>query len=144
MRHDAFTYATLPQSCLWHVSRIFAATHCNTLQHTATHTCSMTHVCMQRGMSLAYLWHDSFICVTCLAFVVAVPGMLPKNRMSPTLYCNALEHNTLQRTATQCNALQNNATHRIALQRTVTHCNTLQHTATHCNTLSQWGVLCWR
>ena len=51
------------------------ATHCNTLQHTATHSrfveeipyfasCDMLH---------AYVWHDSFICVTCLIHMHNMP-----------------------------------------------------------------------
>jgi len=63
-------------------------------------------------------------------------------------HCNALQHSTLQHTATHaathcnilqhtetpCNSRQNAAAHGNSLQHTATHCNALQHTATHCNT----------
>ena len=55
----------------------------------------------------------------------------------PATYCNTLQHNVLQHTATRRNTLQH----------TATHCDTLQHTATHCNTLQQtagaFSILGW-
>jgi len=55
------------------------ATHCNTLQHTATHVIhtravrhvlSLIHMC---DMPHAYVWHASFICVTCLIHMCDMP-----------------------------------------------------------------------
>ena len=90
-----------------------AATQCNTVQHTATHSVTH-HTTLQKSQYL--------VCKTRLP---RAPG-----------HCNALQHtathcNILQHTATHCNMLQHTATHFNTLQHTVTYGNTLQHTATH-------------
>jgi len=85
------------------------ATHCNTVQHSATH-CNM--------------W-----AIVCEIHLCGLSGDCN------TLQHTATHCNTPQHTATHCNTLQHTATHCNALQHTATHCNTLQHTATHCNTL---------
>jgi len=76
-------------------------THCNTLQHTATHRNMPQHTAR-----IAPVWHEYFMTGT-----------------------NHSRHTTLQHTATRCNTLQHAATHCNTLQHTATHCNTLQHTA---------------
>ena len=100
------------------------ATHCNPLQHTATH-------CIQarRPSRLAVVVSRHIHCNTTLQLAVTN---------------NTLQHSdTLQHTATLCkmtlslsyccistHTLQHNsATHYNTLQHTATHCNTLQHTA---------------
>jgi len=87
------------------------ATHCDTLQHTATSWRKYVDTYVQ-GHSCSF--YDS--------------------------HCDTLQHtvthcNTLQHSAIHCNTLQHTATHCNTLQHTATHCNTAQHTATHCNTL---------
>ena len=82
-------------------------THCNKLQHTATHCISIRQ---DREATVS----------RCITFVSQ---------------CNTLQHtathcNTLQHTTAHCNTLQHTATRCSTLQRTATHCNTLQHTAT--------------
>ena len=103
LQHTA-TYRNTPYA--WDSCAWLPATHCNTLQHAATH-----HLC--------------------------------KTRAHTATHCNTLQH-----TATHCNTLQHTATHCNRLRmvsswiRIVrpeswfnTCCNTLQHTATHGNTL---------
>ena len=82
------------------------ATHCNTLQCTAT----------------TYMYQEHTSWVTCAIYVAHCN----------TLQHAATHCNTLHYTATHCNILQHTATHGNTLQHTATHCNTLQHTATHC------------
>ena len=79
----------------------YAATRCNTLQHTAIRYNTLQHTATH-----------------CNASHVDPPTTL--------LHCNTLQH-----AATRCNTLQHTAAHCNTLQHTATHCNTLQHTATH-------------
>jgi len=73
-----------------------SATHCNTLQHTATQfICSTSQEILRKCATYAYL--------------------------PPT----ATHCNTLQHTATHCNTLQHTATHCNTLQHTATHSNKL-------------------
>ena len=91
-----------------------AATHCDTLQHTAT-TCSL---CL-------------FLCVYhCFCVASTCRFETGAEQLSSARHCNTLQH-----AATHCNTLQHTATHCNTLQHIATHCNTLQHTATHCNIL---------
>jgi len=112
--HNAFMYAL----------ETHTATHCNTLQHTATGVLpSLIHVCRDARRSFMYaVTHSS------------IPWW-----------------HTLQHAATHCNTLQqvyyslepvqigsmdeDDDAHCNTLQLTATHCNTPQHTATHCNSL---------
>jgi len=81
------------------------ATHCNTLQHTATH------------------------CSHCNTFI----RMHTYVGMCLTQYI-VIHYNTLQHTATHCNAHYNTMEPNVKCAiETATHCNTLQHTATHWN-----------
>jgi len=88
-----------------------AATHCNTLQHTATH-CNTLHICI------------SYTCRT---------NVYTCHIHTHTL-CNTLQHTPCK---VLCNTLQHITTHHNTLQHTAIHCNTLQHTApytaTYCN-----------
>jgi len=97
------------------------ATHCNTLQHTATH-CSVPS--------------------RALGGALCVEGQTLWDRFMAT-HCNRLQY-----TSIHCNTLQSEGTceraHCVLRDKrcgtgswhlTATHCNTLQHTATHCNTL---------
>ena len=101
-----------------------SATHCNTLQHTATH--DMCDMAMRHTTTLA-----------CCA-----------SRRG-----DRWKRNTLQRTATRCNTPQHmiyvillcdTPPHSPAAPReeanvgNATHCNTLQHTAPHRNTQRMW------
>jgi len=118
----------------WTTHLQHTATHCITLQHTATTHKQNMHSNMQmHTRDMDY---------------------------SPATHCNPLQHtashyNTLQHTATHCNTLQHTATrcstpqhtrHGLlncnTLQPTATHCNTLHHTATHCNTLQHTATRC--
>jgi len=111
------------------------ATHCNTLQRTAT--CSNLH--HARGKVIG-----------------------SKTRPASNEYGTATNSNTLQHTATHCNTLQHTPTHCNALQYTAAHCTTqqpkklvakldrpvmhmvLQHSATQCNTLQHTATHCNR
>jgi len=91
-----------------------AATHYNTLQHTAINTIIRyntpwaKHICTKR---------------LCFAFMKLQCFFVWQHTAT---YCNTLQHTkTLHHSATLCNTLQH----------TATHCNTLQHTAKHCKTL---------
>jgi len=108
---------------------VWTATHCTTLQHTATHSYSyeLAFCCCPSGS----------VCVDC-------------NIMQHTAtHCNALQFIMLQCVAVCCSVLQcvavccsvqfiyihTNWSSLVACPvvcvRTVTRCNTLQHTATH-------------
>jgi len=149
---DRFVFSTkaaLRQSdlCPWHPKRYVChvATHCNTLQHTATHYIALQHTAL-------CLWHPKrYVCHV-------------------ATHCNALQHSatqcdtplcvhgiqrvrvsrstTLQHTATLCNTLQHTDLCPWHPKRYVchvaTHCTTLQHTATHCNTLQHTLRVSWR
>jgi len=98
------------------------ATHCNTLQHTATirRTCanSLVHAIQKTQYRLQHA----------------------------AAHWTATHCNTLQHTATRCNTLQHTELQHTAAHWTATHCNTLQHTATHCNTLHLLVApepICW-
>ena len=147
------------------------ATHCNTLQHTATHCNSFSHSlpflspsfshtqCMWGTSTASHcntLQHTATQCNTrtqCMWGTTATP-------------CNTLQHtathyNTLQHTVTRahsvcgvnllcptfyhnthCNTLHHILTHRDTFCLTATHCDTLQHTASHCNTLHHTASHC--
>ena len=94
---------TLEVYCKYALS---AATHCNTLQHTATQQ------------------HTAWTVACCIDI-----------RSRYTLQHAAKHCNTLQHTTTHCHTQPHTATHCNTLQHTVTHCNTLQNTATHCKIL---------
>ena len=116
----------------------FATSHCNTLQHTATHIIShtATHICtshiactnVQRNKCKSRMSHIQMQHVTHLY----KPNRIYK---CATSHCNTLQH-----TATHCNTLQHTYTQTIShiqmrhvtLHHTATHCNT--HYITHCNT----------
>jgi len=103
-------------------SSIYAATHCNTLQHTATH-CNKSKTSMRVTLS-----------------------KVPWSSVYATTHCNTLQHiethcNTPQHIATHCNTSTGplRGVARNSIQGTssiyvTTHCNSLQLTATHCNT----------
>jgi len=88
--------------------REYISTHCNNLQHTATH-CKLTAITLQTHCNT--LQHTATHCNT------------PQH--------TATHRNTLQHTATHCNTLQHTATHCNTLQHIAAHCNTLQHIAAH-------------
>ena len=96
------------QSILW-----YSATHCNTLQHTATCRHILQHAATHRGTSSV-------------------------DRYGSTSY---LSYCPLQHTATHCNTLQHTATPKDNVAEvqndTARHCKTLQDTATHCKTLQR-------
>jgi len=98
------------------------ATHCNTLQHAATHFFShhiLCDLCSKTG-----LVHSS-TCTLCT--VTAITATHYVATCCNTKHCVVTRCNTTQHTATHCNTLQH----------TATHCNTLQHNATQCNTLQR-------
>jgi len=135
-------------------SSYVAFTHCNTLQHTATH-CN-THRFFQHALKCFFVRLISKEpCI--LLKETYILAKTPCTLSTVSNFQNARTHfyvvwttcNTLQHTAAFCNTLQLTVSIRtIALlcdagyelrcyqmQRTVTHFNTLQHTATHCHTL---------
>jgi len=121
------------------------ATHCNSLQHTATRSYTLQHTAThcnkfaRRHRCFTRQWMSCGI-------------------SKGATHCNTLHHtathcNTMQHTATHCNTSPHTATycntparrHRCFTRQWMpcdnskgaTHCNTLQHTATHCNTLAR-------
>jgi len=108
------------------------ATHCNTLQHTATPCLHESHEMLISGAGES--------CVD--------------NALQHTAtHCNTLQH-TATRTATHCNTLPVYVAryayqrHRLVVcrQRNAMHCNTLQHAATHCLHKSHETLIsgaCW-
>jgi len=91
---------------------VITATHCNTLQHTATHF---------------YVLREG------------VPSLRHTATHCNILQHTATHCDTLQRTSTYCEKVCH---HCNTLQHTATYCNTLQHTATHCNTLLRIARMC--
>ena len=91
------------------------ATHCNTLQHTATTLQQPAPHCNKLQHYNTDTQQERPGTGLCIKYPKPI--------------------RTLQHTATHCNTLQHTATHCNTLQHTATHCNTLQHTAIHCNTL---------
>jgi len=115
---------------MWHTA---TATHCNTLQHTATHTA--THCNPLQHTTT----HDNHT-ISSPIQVGSLLNLLRRTLKHPTTHCNTLQH-----AATRCNTLQHTTTHdntQSALRFNFArysiyyagHCNTLQHTATHDNT----------
>jgi len=98
-------------------------THCNTLQHTATHCNCILYFAdtMQHNAHSPSVFHT----------------WLGHNYISIASYISYFA-NTLQLSATHCNCIPYFAN---TLQLSATHCNTLQHTATHCNTLQLHSIL---
>ena len=88
----------------WHT-----ATHCNTLQHTATRIIQCNRHYWSKPIHLHFDW-------------------------SYDIWRRDTKWLMMYGTGTRV-ALQHTATHCNMLQYTVSHCNTLQHTPTHCNTL---------
>ena len=85
------------------------ATHCNTLQHTATHS---TGACLQ---------HTAAHCNTLQHTATHCNTLLCNTRQHTATHCSTLQHTAMQHAAAHCNILQ----------RTATHCSTLQHSATY-------------
>jgi len=137
---------------LWaHVLQtVSAATHCSTLQHTATHATHHTathrntpqhtaarhntlhYTATHRNPPQHTLRHlrQPWCVVTCASDSECY-------NIRTATHCNTLQH-----TATHCNTLQHTATHRSTLQHITAHRNTPQHTATHCNTLQYTATHC--
>jgi len=123
-----------------HMALQYTATHCNSLQLTATHRTHRNTLHTVQALRSTACGHADK-CVT-------------------ATHCNTLQHtathytlrglcaarcavngNTLQHTATHCNTTQHSthcagsAQHGVRARGQMCHCNTLQHTATHCYTL---------
>jgi len=139
---DYLLYSTI--LCIRYYTLHHTATHCNTLQHTATHTdCGLidhllysTVLCIRnvvlgrvspfRALFLAcFLEHPrsvsrplSYMALSCVGMMVC----LFESR-APLLWvlCHYTGSTRPDWSRTDCNTLQH----------TATHCNTLQHTATH-------------
>ena len=92
--------------------------HCNTLQHTATH---LNRLKVRTNLEIQ-------IVIGLSADDLRLVPVRKKGIVEVVLHCNTPQHN-----ATHCNTLQHTATHCNTLQHTATHCNTLQHNATQCN-----------
>ena len=146
--------------------RTHTATHCNTLQHTATHYNRYTSTYLYVLDAYAHtLQHTAthcntlqqihkhiLICVGCIRVVCT--------RHTQTQACVCCIHvlytcvTHIKRLHTHCNTLQHTATQACVccihvlytcvthIKRLHTHCNTLQHTAAHCNTLQHTATNC--
>ena len=126
---------------------VTAATHCNTLQHPATHRNTLIAVELLSHSVLA-------VCCNVLqCFAVYCRCSYVGNMQCVAVSCKVC-CSVLQRVAACCSVLMrlvrrvcragqtcesqliyHTQTHVCTLQHTATHCNTLQHIATHCNTL---------
>jgi len=111
------------------------ATHCNTLQHTATRIATNCNTLQHALQQIATRYHRP-------CKKVSHPTNTPLANIKLTLqhtatHCYTLQHDALQHTVLHCNALPLHLVRDInlTLQRAATHCNTLRHTATHCDTL---------
>ena len=108
-----------------------SATHCKTLQHTATrcNTPPPTAQCLRK---------NALCCNVCTQDRTRWSIGTCRTLQRTATHCNALQRTATHcntRTVTHCNALQRTATHCNALQRTTPHCNTMRHSATYCNIL---------
>jgi len=130
-----YTNIYTPSNMLQH-----AATHCNSLHHTAT----------------------SCTCGAVLGDKDKCTGCTPSNTLQrTTTQCNTLPLAVLlrssserrrqkqwqhaqQNTTTRCNTVRHTATRCNTLQHTATRCNTLQHAATYYSTLHLWCSAEWR
>jgi len=123
-RQTASRFSSHAATCWRRCHTGVTATRCNTLQHTATHTCSCSKLLSTKP------WGDT------------------------ATRCNTLQHastrcNTLQHTATHCNTrllmqqLVGDEAIQVTPQQAATRCSTLQHTATHTCSLRR-AASCWR
>ena len=146
-RHDRiYTYYIFTFTCMY---ILYAQTHCNKLQHTATHRRHSDHA----------LWHVTTICIYAHAHC--------NTRQHTTTHCDTLQHSlqhsvrrvmtiheytyTYVYTHTHCNTLHHTASlsqtrhdhtiHTCIYIYIYTHTNT--HTATYCNTLHHTAVSKW-
>jgi len=122
-------------SCLLHV-HIHDVTHSYVWHASFICVTCLIHMC---DMPHSYVWHASFIRVTCLIHMYSLALII---RHFSHVGHTALHCNTLQHTALHCNTLHYTALHRITLYYSALHCNTLQHTALHCNTLHYTASHC--
>jgi len=115
------------------------ATHCNTLQHTATQLKNARVTTMWKGYYAAsdtQHWIDELVCCSVL-YCVAVCCSVCEYSNKPLQTRNngrTSGYNFSKVTATHCNTLQNAAAHHL-VQPLKSHCNPQQQTATHCNAL---------
>ena len=141
------------------------ATHCNTLQHSATHWRPALPLLLSHASILSLTHTHTYTYIHTQSHVPHTHTRTHTHTLGGYWYhvtchtathCNALTIcvalsqllilrrmwycNKLQPTATHCNTLQFTATHCNALQRTATHCNALQRTATHCTTLQHTDI----
>ena len=110
------------------------ATHCNTLQHTAT-ALAGNSTCAPPPPSATQ--HNASHCnnaTHCNTLQHTAPhcNTLHQRQQAtaPVLLLFRQPRNTLQHTATHCSTPQHTATHCTTLQHSATQCNTVQHTAT--------------
>ena len=102
------------------------ATHCNTLQHTATHCDSG----LQR------------VAACCSARDVAHEQQHIAAHFNILQRCTRVgdSERVCVRECVGDSEIACTATHYTALQHNATHCDTLQHTATHCSTARAWEI----
>ena len=149
-RQTASRFSSHAATCWRRCHTGVTATRCNTLQHTATHTCSCSKLLSTKP------WGDTATRCNTLQHA--------------STHCNTLQHTPAHAatswrrshtgdTATSCNTLQHTATHcnthllikkgskLLATKPYWRHCNTLQHAATRCNHLQHTpshATSCWR
>jgi len=128
------------------------ATHCNTLQHTATQKslstppskwcathCNTPHHTLTHCNAESFgIRHHSFsfsakLCCGALQCVAVCCSVLQSAVVSCSVYASSTFKfsETKEQMANSFYSVKNCNT----LQHIATHCNTLQHTATHCNTV---------
>jgi len=111
--------------------RGLTTTHCNNLQHTATHCLSPSRY-DERARNV------SFYCKILQHNYNTLQHTVTCSVLRAHTECGILLQNTAtqqQHTATHCHLFSTTSAHGM-WKRTATHCNTLQHTTTHCDTLS--------
>ena len=111
-------------------------THCNILQHTATHCDVQIISCCLRISQSDALRASS--CNTLQHFLQHNPT-LPATHSNTLQYCKQIISSPFTAVShylpSSCVFLKHTATHCLTLSRTAIHCSTLPHTTTHCNTL---------
>jgi len=142
---NTLQYTATPQHTAAHCNTL---QHLNTLQHTATHcnTLRQTHCnTLQRPLFCVHLLCSESCDVTGSyewhgSFICVTWSTRVCDATHSIEGLSSFNYEYI--TATHCNTLQHTATHCNTLQHTATHYNTLQHTATHCNTLQHTATHC--
>ena len=131
----------------------FTATHCDTMQHIATH-CNALHNTDTTHGHHAACFHalslQRFLDSTDTQYNTPQHTATPRHALHHTathlqhaarFHVLALYARAIARPFFRCDTLQHTARHRDTLQHIVTHCNALHHIATHLQHAAHFHVL---